>query len=111
MPVISDIFDGMTEEEILACFEESFYDDLYSWFSADLICCDNCYDKFVAQWPAAYFKNSDFQCGGMDLRFFYSGSRLQDFFTEQQFNKYIKKLICPKCGAELGGNIWVYRQS
>lgn len=93
----------------LEIFEEFFYRDLESWFSADIACCDNCHDDFLSFWPHANQANDfDFQRQGIPLDSFYSGSRLRDHYTEDQFNTFIAQMACPRCGAPLGGNIWPY---
>ncbi len=97
------------EEEDQYWFEELFYRDLESWFSSDIACCDNCYDDFLKNWPHAYAAdNAAFQRSGIDLRCFYSGSRLRDIYTEEQFFKFLRLLECPRCGEELKYNIWPY---
>ncbi|NHQ80293.1 RES family NAD+ phosphorylase [Chromobacterium vaccinii] len=97
------------EEEDQYWFEELFYRDLESWFSSDIACCDNCYDEFLENWPHAYAADdAAFQRSGIDLRCFYSGSRLRDVYTEEQFFKFLRLLECPRCGKELKYNIWPY---
>lgn len=97
------------EEEDQYWFEELFYRDLESWFSSDIACCDNCYDNFLENWPHAYAADdAAFQRNGIDLSCFYSGSRLRDIYTEEQFFKFLRLLECPRCGEELKYNIWPY---
>ncbi|MCK5607450.1 RES family NAD+ phosphorylase [Candidatus Pacearchaeota archaeon] len=97
------------EEEDPYGFEELFYKDLESWFSSDIACCDECYDDFLAHWPHAYSANkAAFQRSSIDLDCFYSGSRLQDSYTKEQFDKYLQLIPCPRCGSELKYNIWPY---
>ena len=92
------------------CFEEIFFDDIESWFSADIACCDNCYDDFLEKWPLAYAaEDSAFQRCGIDLETFYSGSRtLQDLYSKDQFWCFVKDVKCPRCGESLTGCIWPY---
>lgn len=93
----------------LEIFEEFFYRDLESWFSADIACCDNCHDDFLSIWPYAnQAKDFDFQRQGIPLDCFYSGSRLRDHYTEDQFNTFIAQKACPRCDAPLENNIWPY---
>jgi len=90
-------------------FEELFYHDIESWFSADIACCDNCYDDFIATWPHAHTADDyEFQKTGIPLDCFYSGSRLQETYTESKFESLVKELSCPRCGEKLTGNIWPY---
>lgn len=97
------------EEEDQYWFEELFYRDIESWFSSDIACCDNCYDDFLENWPHAYAADdAAFQRSGIDLSCFYSGSRLRDVYTEEQFFRFLRLLECPRCGEELKCNIWPY---
>lgn len=90
-------------------FEELFYHDLESWFSSDIACCDECYDDFLKYWPHVYSADkAAFQCNSISLDCFYSGSRLSESYTEEEFYKYLKLVPCPRCGSELRYNIWPY---
>lgn len=99
----------LLEEEDPSWFEELFYHDLESWFSSDIACCDECYDDFLTYWPHAYAADkAAFQCSSIGLDTFYSGSRLRDIYTKEQFDRYIQLISCPRCGNELKYNIWPY---
>src|ERR1043166_2224250 len=90
-------------------FELLFLDDVESWFSADIGCCNNCYNEFLEKWPHAYgADDATFQKNGIDLGAFYSGSRLSELYSEDEFNYFIKKVKCPNCGSFLSYNIWPY---
>jgi len=90
-------------------FEEDFYRDLEGWFTSDIACCDVCYDDFIKNWPHAYSANeAAFQRSSIDLASFYSGSRLQDVYTKEEFYKYLQLIPCPSCGERLKHNIWPY---
>jgi len=100
---------GTTEDEDPYWFEKLFYRDIESWFSSDIACCDKCYDDFLENWPHAYAADKQaFQRSSIDMHSFYSGSRLQKYYTEEQFNKFVRELRCPICVAELSENIWPY---
>jgi hypothetical protein len=97
------------EDEDTYWFEELFYRDLESWLSSDIACCDECYDDFLENWPHAYAADKEaFQRSSIDMSSFYSGSRLKEYYTEEQFDKFIREVSCPRCGTELSGNIWPY---
>lgn len=90
-------------------FEEWFCRDLEKWFTADIACCDNCYDDFLNMWPHA--ENADdyqFQNQGCPLDIFYSGSNISSRYTKDEFDKYIRQIECPRCGSPLQFNIWAY---
>ena len=99
----------MTRDEDRESFPEAFFNDLESWFTADIACCDACYADFLALWPHAYSADdAAFQCSSIDLDSFYAGSRLQDLYTKEDFDEYVKDLTCPRCGGQLGPDIWSY---
>lgn len=101
----------LSELSLIDVFCEMFYHELDSWFSADIICCDECYDKLVSKWPGIYFRNLDFQKSCIDIKTFYSGSMLQDFFYEEECLQLIKNIECPSCGNPIWNNIWAYNFS
>lgn len=103
-----EAFMDMNENELINTFHEMFFNELESWFSADIACCDNCYNVFLSKWPAVYSRDLEFQRSGIDLRCFYTGSYLQDVFTVEEFNKFIGSIHCPRCGSSLYANIWPY---
>jgi hypothetical protein len=87
-------------------FEDEFIEELDSWFSADICCCDDCYDEFLKNWPRA--NNDAFQRAALPLDCFYSGSRIHSNLTEDECMVLIKNIECPRCGNPLTGNIWLY---
>lgn len=90
-------------------FSTVFGEVLESWFSAEIACCDSCYDSFVGTWPAVYQRDGGFQSAAMPLRAVYGGSSdLRRLYGEKQFFREIKKLNCPRCGNALRANIWPY---
>jgi len=101
------------EEEILTehqhYFQDDFMADLDSWFSADIACCDNCVNDFLAYWPLADEANDcEFQKSSIDMNTFYSGSRLQQWYTKEEFDVLIQTVHCDRCNAPLKHNIWAY---
>lgn len=106
-----DGFCELSELELIDAFCDIFYHELESWFSADIACCDNCYNDFIDKWPAIYSRNGDFQrsCIGIDA--FYSGSMLQDFFYEEECLHLIKNIECPRCENPIEYNFWPYNFS
>ncbi|WP_375588982.1 RES family NAD+ phosphorylase [Hoeflea alexandrii] len=92
-----------------AVFEDVFFDELDSWFSADIACCDRCYEKFLNMWPSAYSDDSaKFQCNQIQLGSFYEGSRINAFYSEEQFERLVQDLDCPRCGEKLGYTLYPY---
>lgn len=100
--------EGLTREEQYYAMMDIFYHDLDSWFTADTFYCDNCVDDFIKQWPGIYNRDMDFQRNSISLEAFYSGGRIQDLFTEEEFFDLSKDIRCPNCGDSLLGNIWPY---
>ena len=89
-------------------FADLFLEELDSWFTADIACCDNCYDEFVSRWPGTYIRDLEFQRSGIPLDIFYEGSDLAEVFTLEEFNENLTQLNCPRCDAQLEHNIWPY---
>lgn len=91
------------EELDLVEFEELFEADLDSWFSADIKCCDKCYDDFMSEWPNVKLRSAD--CYPVDLVNFYEGGkRLRHIYTKEQYLEGIESLYCPRCGANFKNN-------
>jgi hypothetical protein len=91
-------------------FEDLFCADIESWFSADIACCDKCYDDFLNAWPLAFNANDGkFQCQSIDLKSFHSGSkRISQHYTTEEFDVLIELISCPRCNESLSGHIWPY---
>jgi len=89
-------------------FADLFYESLESAFTADIACCDACYDDFVGRWPGTYLRDTEFQSSGFPLDLFYEHSDLAEVFTAQEFRTNLEKLKCPRCGNSLSENIWPY---
>lgn len=100
---------NFTEEETQDIFEGFFFRDIEKWFSADIACCDDCYDEFVSDWPLVEsFNESEFEKSAYHITTIYSGGLLKDVFSEKEFNERIIKIPCPNCNSPLAGNIWPY---
>ena len=69
-----------------------------------------CYDQFLEYWPLANEANDfEFQRSSIDLDTFYSGSkRLQFTYTKEEYDVLKHTIHCPRCGATLQANMWVY---
>lgn len=92
-----------------SAFEEIFFEELDSWFSADIACCDKCEKSFLKMWPMAYFAESaEFQCNQIQLDSFYEGSRINAFYSLEQFERLSKNIDCPRCGEKLGDTLFPY---
>jgi hypothetical protein len=92
-----------------AAFEDVFLAELDSWFSADIACCDRCYKKFLEIWPTAYSAESkEFQRNQIQLDSFYDGSRINAFYSREQFERLLQDLDCPRCGEKLGYTLYPY---
>lgn len=103
-----------SESEILVkhgrIFGDIFLQELDSWFSSDIACCDNCYDQFIDFWPLAYDANDhEFQRSGINIDCLYSGSKyLQEYFTKEEYKVLVNTISCPRCGSTIKANIWAY---
>jgi hypothetical protein len=97
------------EQHELRVFDDMFYRDIESGWNADHMYCDECFDEFIAEWPLAYSaRKAELQCAQIDLDTFYSGSRLQEVWSKEDFDRLIVQLRCPNCHAPIGCNIWPY---
>ncbi len=109
LPLNAGVRPLVMDQREIDIFEDLFYADLESWFSADIACCDNCYDEFISDWPHAYGANeAEFQKNGIPLDVFYSGGRLQQTYTQEEFSALVCQLVCPRCLSNLKYNIWAY---
>lgn len=61
-----------------SAFEELFFDEVDSWFAADVACCGACADDFCSRWPLVAKRDEDFQGSCIELSLFYEGSRLRE---------------------------------
>jgi len=85
-------------------FELLFVMDIDSWFSADIKCCNFCYDDFVASWPNTKLRSDDFR--SMELDAFYDGSkRLRHEYSLEEFRDLLAYIACPRCGRSLQNNL------
>lgn len=90
-------------------FEALFLSDIEKGWNAHKFYCDHCCDDFLVEWPLAYSaRDAEFQRASIDLSSFYSGSRLRQDFTYEDFRRLIVQVKCQHCRAPLGGNIWPY---
>lgn len=86
-------------------FEEAFDRELESWFTADIKCCNRCYEDFIENWPMAFDSNDDHS---MDVEAFYSGSRLREMYTKNQYFDNLDRIKCPRCGSGLESTFWAF---
>jgi hypothetical protein len=91
-------------------FEELFFDEVESGFTADVACCGASCDDFCRRWPLVARHDDNFQRSGIELRSFYEGSRLCEAYTQAEFDEYLKAVRCPSCDESLavGGMIFAY---
>jgi len=90
-------------------FEGIFSDEFESWFSADIACCENCYESYLDLWPAAKSDSDfEFEKNQIEIGSFFEGSRIKSFYTRDQFDRLIGEIDCPRCGAKLGGLLFPY---
>lgn len=92
-------------------FKDAFMDEVDSWFSSDIACCDKCHDDFINLWPLAYNADeAEFQRSSIDLDCFYSGSRINQIYSKDKYDQYIETLYCPRCynNFDITSIIWPY---
>jgi RES domain-containing protein len=87
-------------------FVDDFIAELDSWYSADIKCCNECYEDFIKNWPLVIDRLPDSYA--IDTNAFYDGSRLKYSYTEQEYNENINKVKCPRCGSGIYGVFWAF---
>ena len=87
-------------------FEDDFVRELDSWFTADIKCCENCYEDFEANWPMSLDRMTD--ANSIEVVNFYEGSRLRDMYTKKQYLDNLYRVQCPRCGCSLESNFWAF---
>jgi len=88
-------------------FSTLFDEELDSWFTADVACCDACYGSYSKAWPGLAASRK-FQEGGIPLTCFHSGSCFSEIYTESEFLDLCRQMGCPVCGQPLEHNIWAF---
>lgn len=102
--IYAAIYGDVHDIDVFACF---FAEELDSWFTADVVCCDCCMDVFTKTWPGLA-TSARFQENGLPLKQFYSGAGFSALYTEEEFLELCRKMGCPKCGEPLMANIWAF---
>ena len=103
-----DEFLELDDSHSINVFCGCFYDELESWFSADIICCTNCFNDFKEKWPGIYSRDLDFQCNTIGVNEFYSGSRINWFYSKEQYDYLLKYIKCPRCDSPITDLIYPY---
>lgn len=94
------------DELNLSFFVDDFIAELDSWFTADIKCCDECYDDFIRNWPLVEARGKEFY--SIDVESFYEGSRLRDVYSKKQFLDNVHLVKCPRCGSSIKSNFWPF---
>lgn len=90
-------------------FPDLFFEEIDSWFTADIACCEQCRDDFVKQWPAIYLHDIEFQKRGISIEQFYKGTAFRQVMTEEDFLERVHKTVrCPRCFQFISGRFWPY---
>ncbi|MBE0581261.1 RES family NAD+ phosphorylase [Devosia sp.] len=92
----------------IAMFNDAFSDEIDSWMSSSLACCDACYDDFAAHWPGVTFRDMEFQRQSTDISWFFETSRLREVYSEAEFSTLINFVSCPRCDAIIRTNFWIF---
>ena len=94
------------DETYLDFFEEEFITALDSWYSADIKCCEQCYNDFVENWPIAIDRLPDSYL--IDVDTFYSGSKLRFLYTKKQYQSNLYRIKCPRCDSSIESIFWAF---
>lgn len=99
-PVTEDDIDWLQE---LVC------DDLDSWFTSSLCCCDACYADFSRRWPGTARRDLAFQEGAIPLSAFLEGAkRVPRAFAPAQLSTLRHYVQCRRCLAYIEHNLWAF---
>lgn len=104
-----DVFGDLKDEDLVNTFCSIFYDEVESWFSADIVCCDECKEEFLREWPGVYSRDIEFQINAIDVDNFYNGSRINYFFSKEEYNGLIDNIKCPNCGSSIHAYFYPYK--
>ncbi|WP_394871419.1 RES family NAD+ phosphorylase [Clostridium butyricum] len=103
-----EVFGYLDEVSLIDTFCNIFYNEIDSWFSADIVCCDECREEFIRRWPGVYSRDLDFQRNEIDMDSFYSGSRINLFFSKEEYDELIENIKCPRCGSPIQSRLYPY---
>ena len=92
----------------IAMFNDFFADEIDSWVTSSVACCDTCYADFCAHWPGVEFRDTDFQRDSTDITWFFETSRMRDVYSEAEFSSLVHFVICPRCDAYIRHNFWMF---
>ena len=110
--LVVDVEEAVGEDSVecrLAEFENLFEKEVDSWFGADIACCSSCCDEFLKRWPkASVYRAREFERNSMDLLSFYTGSRVHEHFTVDEYNRLVRNILCPRCDTPLSDRFWPY---
>lgn len=86
---------------------DDFISDLDHIYSADVTCCENCFNHFEENWPNIVRHSDDFVV--IDFKNFYEKSRLlREFYDYDFLDKYSHKLTCKRCGCSIvNSRFWI----
>lgn len=86
-------------------FESIFAEELDRAFTADLACCDACYEDYIKLWPGLAVP---LQIESYPLDLFYEGSWFSQVYTKEEFLEQCRLMGCPVCGQPLEHNLWPF---
>lgn len=101
-------FEGLSEDELVDTFCQIFDANFDSKYSADIICCDNCYDDFIDKWPEVAIRELNFTSKSISLSELYESLEMNYFFSENTYNKLMKNIECPRCASLAYEYVWPF---
>jgi len=95
--------------DLLSSMIDSMDEDVDSWCTSSIACCDNCFDEYSRKWPLAYTRAHGIRYQNTPARLFYaSAGRVQGTVTESEFLRLLPYIACPNCGGSLGPNLFAF---
>lgn len=100
-------FVPLTDYDI-GMFNDFVTEEVDSYFSSSIACCDSCYDDFKAHWPGVVLRDLEFQTMSRDVDTFLSASRMREVYSPAEFSSLSHFIECPRCHESIKWNMWIF---
>ena len=89
-------------------FNDFFSDEIDSYLTSTVACCDTCYADFSSHWPGVTFRDLGFQRQSTEISWFLETSRMREVYSPAEFSTLVHFISCPRCETAITGNFWVF---
>lgn len=94
-------------ERDIGYFNDGFSEELDSFFSSSIACCDRCYHQFRHYWPDVPFRQTSFEVQSMPADWAVRESRLVDVYSPAEISTLSEMVQCPRCLEYGACEIWL----